>query len=102
MKIKLCDEFYYRVKEKDSIENVSSKFNTDKTNIVRNNSNIELYAGEYVYIKQNEYITHIVKPAENLSDIAKKYNVEYQKLKTDNDLNYDKLFIGQKIKIFKK
>ena len=100
MKIKQCNEFYYRVEVDDNIQLICQKFNTSKENILRNNNNLALYAGEWVIIKQNEFKTHIVKPMETLSSICKIYNVDKEKLKTDNNLETEKLYIGQCIKIY--
>ena len=71
--MKLKSEFYYQVKN-ETMQELCNKFNTEKENILRNNNDIELYNGEWVKIKVNEYITHIVKPAENLDTICRKYN----------------------------
>lgn len=101
MEIKQCKEFYYRVNLGDTIPTLCQKFNTSKENILRNNNQIDLYAGEWIYIKQNDYILHIVKPMETLNDVAKKHNVEMQKISKDNNLISTKLFIGQELKIYK-
>lgn len=102
MKIELCDWFYYRVRDNDDIENLSMKFNCDKDNFVRNNCDIPLYAGEWVIIKQNDFISHLVRPMETLESVAKQYSMSIENLKIDNNLQTEKLFIGQTIKIFKK
>ncbi len=100
MDIKLAKNFYYRLNETDA-KTLFSKFNTDKHNITRNNSRAIFHKGEWIHIKINDYITHIVKPAENLEKIAQKYNIPVEKLKTDNNLNSDSLFIGKILKIYK-
>lgn len=99
MKIEMCDEFYYRIKEKS--ESVEFKFNSSKENVLRNNNKIEVYPGEMVYVKRNKFIIHHVKPMETLSSIAKIYNLTEEKISLDNDLKTDKLFIGQLLKILK-
>lgn len=101
MEIILAKEFLYRVKENDTIQSLCSKFNTSKAKIIRNNNKIDLYAGEWIKIKVNEYLSHFVKPMETLSKIAKQYNVSIEKLKTDNELYEERLYIGQLIKIYK-
>ena len=100
MEIKQCNQFYYRVQSGDNFINICSRFNTSKDNIIRNNNDLDLYVGEWIIIKTNEFKTHIVKPTEKLIDVAFKYNVDIEKLKKDNNLQTDKLFIGQMLKIY--
>ena len=100
MEIKQCKQFYYRVQSGDNLFSICSRFNTSKENIIRNNNDLDLYVGEWIIIKINEFKTHIVKPTEKLIDIATKYNVNIEKLKNDNNLKTEKLFIGQILKIF--
>lgn len=92
-------EFYYRVKCGETIRELKEKFNTDIENILRNNKDIDLYAGEWVKIKQNDYKIHIVKPTETINLIADLYGITSDKLLKDNELISEKLFIGQILKI---
>lgn len=101
MKIVLAKEFLYRVKENDNILDLCMKFNTSKLNIIRNNNKIDLYTGEWIKIKVNDYLSHFVKPMETVSKIAKQYNISIEKLKADNNLKENRLYIGQLIKIYK-
>ena len=99
MEIELCDTFYYRIPNKKF--DVYKKFNSSKDNVFRNNQAIAFYAGEWVKIKQNNYISHLVKPTETLHEIAKKYSTTTAKIQEENNLKTDRLFIGQTIKIYK-
>ena len=99
MKIEMCDEFLYRVN--DVKLDITDEFNTCKENILRNNSDLKFYNGEWVKIKVNNFITHHVKPAQTLTEIAKDYSVDLNKIKADNNLVADKLFIGQILRIYK-
>ncbi len=99
MKTKLLKQFYYRVKIDDTLDEIYSRFNTSKENVLRNNDDIPLYPGEWIRITQNDYITHIVKPTETLEQIAIKYNIDILEIKQKNNLTSDKLFIGQILKI---
>ena len=101
MSIKLDNQFYYRITKGDTILKICEKFNTSKENIVRNNFDLDLYDGEWILIKQNDYIVHIVKPAETLFSIANIYKIPTEKIKNDNNLKNDKLYIGQHLKICK-
>ena len=100
MEIKLSKEFDYRVQQGDDLLSICEKFGTSKDNIIRNNANIPFYAGEWITVKVNDFKTHIVKPAETLRDIAKTYGVKGDKIQKDNNLNDEKLFIGQVLKIY--
>ena len=100
MKIELDDEFFYRI-DGENINELYSKFNTSKDNVLRNNESLNLYSGEWVKIKKNDYLTHIVKPAENLTKICEIYNIEKQKIIEANNLTSEHLFIGQMLKIKK-
>lgn len=99
MEIELCDEFYYRVNSNnfDYLKN----FNTTEQELIRNNPKIPLYIGEFIKIRKNKYLTHIVKPMETIEAVSKIYGLDKDKIKQDNDLNNDKLFIGQRLKIYK-
>ena len=101
MKLKLPKEFDYRVMSGDSVESICEKFNTCNENILRNNPNLSLYAGEWIRIKVNDFVMHIVKPAETINNIAKFHGVSKEKIINDNALNSEKLFIGQTLKIYK-
>lgn len=100
MRIEICDEFFYRIC--NSKMDLFNKFNSCKENIKRNNNAIKLYNGEWVKVKVNDFIIHHVKPAESLEEISKKYCLDQLKLCEDNNLNNNKLFIGQRLKIYKK
>ena len=98
MKIKLCDEFFYRVTNLD--ENIYREFNTEKQNVLRNNEKINLYKGEIIKVKVNDFKTHYVKPAETIKEIADFYSVDVEKLMIDNNLENSKLYIGQRLKVY--
>ena len=53
MTIELCDEFFFRVTNKDF--NLWDEFNTSRENVLRNNNKLKLYAGEWVKVKVNDY-----------------------------------------------
>ena len=95
-------EFYYRVKPNEKIESICEQFNTSNENIVRNNTNIALYAGEWIKIKVNDYTTHIVKPMDTLDSVATQNGITVDDIIKNNNLNTNKLYIGQSLKIYKK
>ena len=99
MEIQMCEKFFYRVDDEN--EDLFQQLNTNKENILRNNNNIKLYKGEWVKVKVNDYISHIVKPAQTINQIADIYKLTIGKLKQDNNLQSEKLYIGQMLKIYK-
>ena len=94
-------EFYYRVQLGDNLAKICQKFNTSKQNILRNNNEIDFYAGELIKITQNDFEIHHVAPTETLEKIASAHGVSVQSLKDFNNLQTNKLFIGQTLKIKK-
>lgn len=102
MKIKQADSFFYRIQSNITENVICSTLNTNKQNILRNNDNLNLYAGEWVKVTTNNYCVHVVKPVETLTSIAQKYDITVEKLLADNALKTDKLFIGQQLKILNK
>lgn len=101
MSLKLCNKFMYRVGQNENLNSLCKKFNTSKENVLRNNNNIPIYAGEWIEIKVNDYISHFVRPAETLQDIANTFSLDIDKIKKDNNLANEKVYIGQLIKIYK-
>ncbi len=99
MQVKLKKQFLYRVQNENE-HNLCQNFNTEKEGVVRNNSSLPVYAGEWVQINVNNYKTHYVKPAQTIEDIAKIYGISQEKILADNNLTNARLFIGQRIKIF--
>ena len=87
---------YYRVKAGETINDILLKFNTDVSNVKILSNN--LCEGQFVKILKSYENFHIVKPLENLNQIAKKYNVEKEVIINANKLNGEKLFIGQKLR----
>ena len=80
MNIKQCKQFYYRIQDGDNLMNLCERFNTTKENIIRNNERLDLYVGEWVIVKTNDFKIHYVKPAETLSEIATKYRLTEEKI----------------------
>ncbi len=98
--MKLSKSFYYRVKREDCIASIIRNFNTSNEGIIRNNTELPLYPGEWIKISPYDYHSHKVKPMEKLEDIAAQYSISLEKLRQDNNLSIDKLYIGQTLKIY--
>ena len=98
MEIKIKPQFLYRI-QNESVHDLCKNFNAEKTGIIRNNNAYPCFAGEWVQINVNDYISHFVKPAQTIEDIAKIYGISPDKIIKDNYLTSTKLFIGQLIKV---
>lgn len=102
MKIIECskgDFVWVQVQIGDTLDSVCQQYSVNKNNIIRNNPSIDLYDGEMIKIVNKTTSYHIVKPMETLSIIAKKYNIDEEKLIKINNLNSKRLFVGQSLKI---
>ena len=51
--------------------------------------------GETVILSKPKSIRYIVKPTDNLTDIANKFGVNVDDIVESNNLNTEKLFVGQ-------
>ena len=105
MKLTNCsnaDICYYQVQKGDNLNTITFKFNITSDLIIRNNCNIDLYDGEVIKIVRNAHTLHIVKPVDNIEKIAKLYNVEIDDLVKLNNLNSNRVFVGQVIQIPKR
>lgn len=100
MKVKMSERFFYKVEDENF--DVYKNFNTSKENILRNNEELKLYKGEWIMVKMNDFISHYVKPTETLDIISNKYSLNKIQIIRDNNLENEKLFIGQLIKIYKR
>ncbi len=97
MKAKILPIFWYRINNEKDIKELLLKFNAGS--IIRNNTDLPLYSGEWVKICVNDFKTYFVKPTDTLDKIAKYFAIEKEKIIKDNELKTDKLYIGQRLKI---
>ena len=99
----------YKVKLGDTLYSISQKYNTTvdeikninglTSNTLSINQELIIPYSKKEEIVQEEYITYIVKPDDNLFSISKQFNVPLDSLKEYNNLTSDVLSIGQVIKI---
>lgn len=59
------------------------------------NCNNDLKEGDVVILEKPRSIRYIVSPIETLDDIAMKYGIDKEDIKINNNLNGEKLFVGQ-------
>lgn len=96
----------YIVQKGDTLWNISKKLDTsiDEIKKLNNlNSNL-LYIGQVLKVPtyetaEDSNIIYVVKSGDNLYNISKQYNIPLNDLKSYNNLESDKLAIGQIIKI---
>jgi len=99
MESNILKSFWYRIESEKELSELKTKFNSDK--ILRNNEDIDLYSGEWVKVIVNDYTCYFVKPMDTLTKISKQFNIPEDKLIKDNNIKDTKLFIGQRLKIYK-
>ena len=73
------------------------KENNLKNNLIVSESE-NLKKGDYVFIKNNKYKIHIVKPNESLMDIAFLHNTTVEEI-TRKNKNITEIFVGQQLLI---
>ena len=83
----------YTSKDNISLLNISKQRKIPISNIVCENNLVR--KGEYVLISNKQYKTYIVKPADTISSIAMKFNIDEDYLKNINKIS--KIFIGQQL-----
>ena len=102
----------YKVKNSDTLKSIAHKFNVDigklkkdnklKTDKVKIGNKIII---EVSFMKKPTRIIakkiYKIKNGDSLSGIAHKFRVDVKKLKKDNNLNTDKIKVGDKIAIYK-
>lgn len=96
----------YIVKKGDTLWNIAKKFNTSvdelkKINNLKSNMlyiSQELKVPEYKTVEDSN-IKYIVKKDDSLSSISKEFNISTDELIKENNLNSDKLYIGEQLKI---
>lgn len=94
----------YRVKRGDHLTKIASKFGTSvyaikKANALRSD---RIFRGQVLKISrsgQRQMIYHRVQAGENLSEISRRYDVSIQRIKKTNDLELNRIYIDQVLKI---
>ncbi len=103
MEIKLIKNknFLYVVKENETLKDVSNKFKILESKLIEDNclSSSEILKGDVLYISCENAHIYVVKPLDNLTAIAQKFNTTVKNLEEKNNLKTKVLFIGQKLVI---
>ena len=101
MEIKIIKNknFIYKVKQNETLLDVSNKFKVLESELMNDNclTNKTLLKGDLLYISSQNALIYVVKPLENLNIIARKLNVTKQQLVEKNHLKTENVFIGQKL-----
>lgn len=101
MEIKLIKNknFYYIVKEGETLLNISNKFKILEKTLIEDNSlaSSQILKGDCLYISCENAQIYVVKPLDNLEKIAQKFKVTPEFIKQKNHLLSNNVFIGQKL-----
>ena len=106
--VPLTNNEVYIVKSGDTLYSIASRFgvNVDDLRRYNNLSGNVLSIGQQLYIPTGQmvddivgtdYETYIVKTGDNLSNIASRYGISVNDLRSINNLTSDTLFIGQQL-----
>ena len=80
--------YEYRVKKNETLMDLLSiGYKVDNTR--------DLSEGDIVILSKPKSIRYVTKPLEKLSDISKKFGISEKYIMETNNLNGDKLFVGQ-------
>lgn len=97
------DKTEYIVQKGDSLYSISQKFNTNITEIIKEN-NLEttmISIGQKLIIpitnNNDNQVIYIVQKNDNLYSIANKFKTSIEKIKNSNNLTSNLLSIGQKL-----
>ena len=95
----------YTVQKGDALSFIAKKFHVNLNQLAQENhltNRNKLYIGQVLMIPANgvdENADYIVKKGDSLSFIAKKFNTTVDKIRTDNHLKRDVIFVGQKLSL---
>lgn len=101
MEIKILKNknFIYKVKENETLKDISNKFKILESKIMLDNclTSKTVLNGDLLYIACQNSVLYVVKPLDNLEKIAKKLNVSVNEIIEKNNLQTNNLFIGQNL-----
>ncbi len=101
---------YYRVKSGDSLSAIAEKFGTSMNHLkaINNLSGSRILVGQKLRVTQKSYYSsnskevYRVRTGDTLSKISQKFNIRISTLKKHNDLDGNKIFVGQYLNLKKK
>lgn len=85
----------YRIEQGDTLESIARKFNTNNQTLRELNgfgSNVNIVPNNYIVVpapKQDIFQTYIIKKGDNMYEIARRYQVDYNDLLQLNGLDTD-------------
>lgn len=90
----ISNKFLYRVKENESLADISSKFSSPQGVIIfENDLQEEVYAGQVIIVPVVKGTPYKVKPFDTLFGIAKENGVSVEELKEKNKT--EEIVVGQ-------
>lgn len=94
----------YIVKPQDTLYGISKKYQVSVEELIEANSltSEDIVVGQKLLVPteqfpKEEFHMHTVQTGDTLFDLAKKYGVSIDELKTKNNLKSDRIYIGQQI-----
>ena len=101
---------YYRVKSGDTLGSIAEKYGTSLNHLraINNISGSKILVGQRLRVTQKSYYSskskevYRVRTGDTLSRISEKFNIRISTLKKYNDLNGNKIFVGQYLNLKKK
>lgn len=101
MEIKILKNknFIYKVKENETLKDISNKFKVLESSLINDNNltSKTLMKGDLLFIKSQNSLIYVVKPLDNLTKIAEKLKVSKESIIEKNNLKSTNLFIGQNL-----
>lgn len=101
---------YYKVKSGDTLGSIAEKFGTPINHLraINNISGSRILVGQKLRVTQKSYYSskskevYRVRTGDTLSKISEKFNIRISTLKKYNELNGNKIFVGQYLNLKKK
>lgn len=87
----------YKVNLNETLNDIALKFNTTIDTLKLENNISEVEYGDVIIIPEKNLAVHVVKPTENILDVAKLYSTTVSHIIEVNNLASTNLFIGQKL-----
>ena len=84
-----------KIAQPEEIRVEENRKNTHPTAIVQNPTR----SHTRIVPRKDEFVNHIVERGDYLSTIARKYKTSVNKIKVENSLKSDRIYVGQKLTI---
>jgi len=95
----------YRIRRGDTLSRIAKKYGTSVSSIKRWNNlrSSRIRSGQVLTIYSGsgggDFVTHKVRRGQTLSAISRRYGKSVRKIKSENGLKSDRIYVGQRLKI---